>query len=72
MTKPKPKQPAAPKPLTPMERSLEATPSWLAPPKLIPTDYKYITTIKLGINTKDQIEKEYQQMKTGFKRVPKL
>jgi len=31
---------------------MEAMPSWIKPPKLIPVDNKYIKLIELGINTK--------------------
>jgi len=40
------------KPPTPEQRGMEAMPSWIKPPKLIPVDNKYIQLIELGINTK--------------------
>ena len=40
------------KPPTPLQLGMEAMPSWIKPPKLIPVDNKYIKLIELGINTK--------------------
>ena len=40
------------KPPSPVELGMEAMPSWVKPPKLIPVDNKYVKLIELGINTK--------------------
>ena len=40
------------KPPTPVQLGMEAMPSWVKPPKLIPVDNKYVKLIELGINTK--------------------
>ena len=43
------KKPTSP---SPVELGMEAMPSWIKPPKLIPPDKKYVKLIELGINTK--------------------
>ena len=40
------------KPPSPVELGMEAMPSWIKPPKLIPVENKHIKLIELGINTK--------------------
>lgn len=39
---------------------MEAMPSWLYPPKLIPPETKHTRVVNLGIS-KEQIERDYQQ-----------
>lgn len=43
------KKPTSP---SPVQRGMQAMPSWFHPPTLIPPDKKHIKLIELGINTK--------------------
>ena len=44
------------KPPTPLQLGMEAMPSWIKPPKLIPVENKHIKLIELGINTKSTLD----------------